>query len=223
MDEMLDPDHGHAGSVDRGDKFEELADFGIRQPARDFVEQQQPGFCCERSGQFESLALEQGQTAGGCIAEMLDAAAMKRFPRLLLCLLAVQGGSEGSRHQRILEYGHTLERLRDLKRPADAGTATRVGSECGDVFSVKQDRSGIAAQIAGDQTEQSGLARSVRSDDTDEFACPNLKRQARDHDHVAIALADVPQFEQRCHCRQLFSSSSLRSALISGAVLLLVM
>src|SRR5262249_54136153 len=73
--------------------------------------------------------------------------------------------AERRRHDQVLEHGHAVERLRNLKRAADAQAAAPFRRQMGDVDAREDDAPGIGRNRAAGDAEQRGLAGRVAARD----------------------------------------------------------
>ncbi len=167
---MVTPD-----SLDVPYQLNELGAFGLGQAAGDFVEQQQPRRARQGTRQFEPLASQEVERAGAAIGKGDQAGAFENvaagIDHLRLALPAAMDRGD----QKIFEHGEVFERMRNLKRSADAGDAAHAWRRAGDVASVKSDRAGIRLEQAGDEIEQRRFAGAVRADDAERLARRDFK------------------------------------------------
>src|SRR5262249_13802021 len=112
----------------------------------------------------------------------------------------------------VLEHGHAVERLRNLKRAADAEAAAAFRRQMGDIDARKDDAPGVGRNRAAGDTEQRGLAGAVRPDDAERLALGDREvERARDH-HGAEALGDFFEGEDGRHAMVTLSAAlSVRS------------
>src|SRR5262249_2894698 len=72
-------------------------------------------------------------------------------------------------HQHVLEHGHAAEELRQLKRPRDAHRGVDVWRAPAHPLPANQNVSAVRVQVAGQQVDERGLARSIWADQPDEI------------------------------------------------------
>src|SRR5262249_777566 len=92
-----------------------------------------------------------------------------------------------------------VERLRNLKRAADAEAAAAFRRQMGDVDARKDDAPGVGRNRAAGDTEQRGLTGPVGPDDAERLALGEREvERARDH-HGAEALGNFFEGEDGRH------------------------
>ena len=100
--------------------------LGLREPAGDLVEQQQPRLSGQRTGQLEPFAVEQCERTGDDVGLAEHARLFERSDRRLVAVaLGAAGGAERRPDQRVLEHGEALERVAGSARsgPCRDGSA----------------------------------------------------------------------------------------------------
>src|SRR5207302_8211817 len=107
--DVLHPDDRNSTLPDLLDDLDQLGDFGIREPAGDFIEQEDARLGREAARELEAFALQQAETAGGTIRVLRQSGFLQdpRGNHVTLDsrkLAAAIGG-----HQQVLEYGHVFE------------------------------------------------------------------------------------------------------------------
>src|SRR6201999_2851513 len=95
----------------------------------------------------------------------------------------------------VLEYGHVGERARHLVSPPDAEPAPGGRVQTRDGLVSEGDDARVGGQIAGDEAEQAGLARSVRPHDPDGVPGPDGQAEVFRDDDLAEALRHVVELE----------------------------
>jgi len=103
---------------------------------------------------------------------------------------ALLGGDE-----QVLEHGHVAERPRHLVGAADAQPGPRGRVQLGDRAPGEADRPGIRGQVAGNEAEQAGLARSVRPHYPDDVPWADGQRQVLSDDDAAEPLHHALELE----------------------------
>src|SRR5262249_33821612 len=106
------------------DQLDQLSAFRLGQAAGHLVKQEQPRLGCERSRQFEPLAIEQCQLAGVTIGFVGEPTLIENFQAACSAItLALTGGSAAlakrCSDKTVLITGDTAKWLRDLERTCD--------------------------------------------------------------------------------------------------------
>src|SRR5262249_55024601 len=106
--------------------------------------------------------------------------------------LAVKGGERD-----VLEQRQFAERARNLEGAPYPLMADRVRRKPRDLLAVEADRTGAGAKRAGDQIEGRALARSVRTDQAEDFARAQLKGHLVDRQESSEAFAKAVNLQHR--------------------------
>jgi hypothetical protein len=88
--------------------------------------------------------------------------------KISMALEATSAGPE--RNAQVLDHRHAGERLRDLEGPDDTEPGPTVGGKGRDVSSVEENSAAVGRQRAANAVDESGLPRSVRSDEAEPLA-----------------------------------------------------
>src|ERR1700722_3583876 len=97
----------------------------------------------------------------------------------------------------VVERAEAGEQRGDLERARDAKEATAMDGKGGDVASVELDIAALRHDLAGQESDQRGLAGTVGADDGVEFAAGNIERDPVGGHHAAEALGQAFDLEQR--------------------------
>src|SRR5262249_47430749 len=109
--------------------------------------------------------------------------------------------AERRRHDQVLELSHAVERLRNLKRAADAQATAPFRRQMGDVDAREDDAPGVGGNRAAGDAEQRGLAGAVRPDDAERLALGEREIERARDDHGAEALGDFFEGKDGRHAR----------------------
>ena len=113
--------------------------------------------------------------------------------------------------RRIVEHAHGPERPNNLMRDGEPAPDARRRRQSTDILAVQQDVSRIRPQHAGNDFQQGRLAGAVGSNQTDELAFGDRKRDVVEDTQSAKSDRDRSRFEDRCH--------ELRSLRVSDATI----
>ena len=111
---------------------------------------------------------------------------------------------------RVVEHGQLRERFDQLEGTGDARRADPVRRQTADRAPAEADLAVVRSMDAGDQVEEGGLARAVRSDERADRVALDGKGGARDRAQAAKRLAHVLDLEQR-HVRASSGRSRARA------------
>ena len=181
------------------DQIDQRRAFMLGQAAGDLVEEKQPRLRRKCACKFESLAIEQREPASRPVCLVGKAALLEQFNATGIGVALATTSAERRRHDQILEHAHAIERLRNLKRSADAHAAAALRRETGDIAAREDDAPGVGPHRAARNTEQRGLAGAVRSDDAERLALGNREVDRVGHDHRAESLRDFIEGEDGGH------------------------
>src|SRR3954454_14078247 len=202
MHDMLDPDDRDAAAMNASDQIDQRRAFMLGPAAGDLVEKKQPRLRRQRACEFEPLAIEQREPAGRPVRLVGKAALLEQLDAARISVALAAPPAARRRHDQILEYAHAVERLRNLKRPADAHAAATFRREARDVASGKDDTPGVGPHGATRDAEQGGFAGAVRSDDPKSLAVGNREIDCLRHDHRTEPLRDLVEGEDGGHRRR---------------------
>jgi hypothetical protein len=107
------------------------------------------------------------------------------------------------RNQEVLEHRQLLEWLRYLEGPPDPHQASPHRFGARDVGSRKGNAAAVHANVAGDEVEQCGFARAIRSDDAERFALGHIKGDIVGDTEGAEILGHLFDTEDRLHAPSL--------------------
>src|SRR5262245_27940709 len=199
VNDVLDPDDRDAAAANVADQVDQRRAFVLGQAAGDLVEQEHARLRGECARELEPLAVEQREAAGGPIRLGREAALLDELDAAPIDVALAAAAAERRRHDQVLEHGHAVERLRNLKRAADAQATAPFRRQMGDVDAREDDAPGIGRNRAAGDAEQRGLAGAVRPDDAERLALGEREvERARDH-HGAEALGDFFEGENGRH------------------------
>src|SRR6185437_876228 len=165
----------------------------------DLVEQQHLRIGRERARQFQPLALQQRQLAGGqvCLAEKIGEA-QEIDAALIGFRFALRRAKRRARKD-VLEYAHVPEWMRNLIGAADAAAAADIGGQSSDILAGETNSARANRQIAGDEVEQRGFSCTVRTENAERLARVERQRQIVDHLESAEILRYMLQGQERRH------------------------
>ena len=90
---------------------------------------------------------------------------LEHLPGLVPGLDLGQATTEAGGGDEVLEHAHRAEGLWHLVAATDPQAAALVRRQSGDVFSLEQHPALVHSNVAGDQVEQGGFARSIGPQD----------------------------------------------------------
>ena len=93
-----------------------------------------------------------------------------------------------------------MENAGNLKGAGDAHARDPIRAKPGNILAPVQDAADIERQIADQNIEQGGLARSVRTDEADDFPLVNRKAAAGHGLHPAKPFRNVTDLENSERC-----------------------
>src|SRR5215469_3256319 len=169
------------------------------------VEQQHDRVGCERHAEFELPVLpvrhlRRDEVAEGGKADIRDelarrpAQARNPFRRLPESEAVALSGLNGERNVSL--GGEAVEDARDLERSRQPEPRAAGGRQLADVAPVEHDPSRIRLEVAGQLSDQRGLAGAVRTDERMGFALADGERHVVGGDERAERLAQVLDLEQ---------------------------
>ncbi len=182
------------------------ADFFRPEAGHRLVEKEQPRLGGERDGNFELAVLAVAEPVDAHVGARLKPDAGERLPRRLAqCRIAPRVFPEtervagmrlhGERH--IVERGEIGKQRGDLERAREPEPAAALDAEMRDVGSVEADAAILRRNLAGQESDQRGLAGAVRADHGVKFAARNFERNGVGRHHAAKALGQALDLQQR--------------------------
>src|SRR3984957_3654365 len=144
----------------------------------------------ERAGNPDLALLPIAQCAG----RHASAISWQKLGEQHLCALARPSSAEAIRRQahfEVLRDGEPLEQAHGLKGARDSGSGKSVGRRAGKPRPVKADLARTRPLEAGEDIDQSRFPRPVRSDQADNFARLEGKRDVLDRRQPAEANGDA--------------------------------
>src|SRR5215212_2828833 len=196
---LLDEEYRDAlGAVEFANGGKDLLHDQRRKPERWLVEQQQARARHQCARDCEHLLLAAGKRAaalGLTLAE--NGKEHKGAFEVFLKVFRIGGGSP---HLEVLEDRHAGEDAPALGRLRYAHAHDLMGGQVGDVSAVVEDASGAGAVDAADRHHQSGLAGTVRADESGDFSLVDVHVDAAKGLDSAIEGFNALDAEQRpCH------------------------
>src|SRR5215469_10818091 len=169
------------------------------------VEQQHDRVGCERHAEFELPVLpvrhlRRNEVAEGGKADIRDelarrpAQARNPFRRLPESEAVALGGLNGERNVSL--GGEAVEDARDLERSRQPEPRAAGGRQLADVAPVEDDPARIRLELAGQLSDQRGLAGAVWTDERMGFALADTERHVVGGDERAERLAQVIDLKQ---------------------------
>ncbi len=156
---------------------------------------------CERTRDFEPLAVGQGQRFrhARAFVEQIELThhVMCRCSRLR----RIGGAQERADHD-VVFHGQRRERPHDLERACDAAAADLIRPPPIDAFALKRDRAIVRLQRARNHVEQRGLAGAVGPDHREDLAALDLEACAIDRHQPPETLRHAGDGKQRAHERR---------------------
>jgi hypothetical protein len=171
----------------------------LGEPAGDLVQQQHARRGGEGARELEPLAVEQREAARRPVRLVGEAALLEQLDATRIDLALAPAAAERRRHHQVLEHGHGVERLRDLKGAADAHAAAPLRRQPRDIGSREQHSPGVRHHGSARHAEQRGLAGPVRADDAERLALGEREIDRLRHDHRAEPLGDFLEGENGGH------------------------
>src|SRR6185312_2099989 len=95
--------------------------------------------------------------------------------------------------------GEAAEDLLALECSAHSVPGAPDGRTLGDVLALERDPAAVGSPMAGDDVEQRGLARSVRTDQPDGFSAVQGEIEVVQRAHAAVADADPLRVKEISH------------------------
>src|SRR5208282_537769 len=133
------------------------------------------------------------ELAGGLIGER---GKIERGEQRLGIAKVLATASISNRDLNILAHGQGEERPRDLEGAVDSGMHEAVRCQAADRAPLEMDRAAVGPVEAGDDIDAGGLARSVRSDQTENFAGVDAEAEGVERAKAAKALDQPVDGEQ---------------------------
>src|SRR5215472_16123046 len=182
---VLDEQHGDATRVDGAHQADHGVDLRGVEPRHHLVKEEERRLRAERARELEALAVGEGEPPH----------ALHHSPRRL----------EGMRHGgvtrergdlHVVEHGELRERAHDLEGARQAEAANLVGPEPDQPVATEADVAVVGEEEAGEQVENRGLPRSVRTDQPQHLALGHGEIEAADGEQSAEALLETRDFEK---------------------------
>ena len=189
------------------------------QCAEGLVEQQHAGFDRQRTRQCDALPLTARELIWISIRQPVELHQLQKpthartdlgLGRALATRLDAQ--PEGD----VVEHRHVPEKRVVLEHETDLAALHR---EPGRIRAVDDDATGIGHFEAGDDPQQRGLAAARRSEESDEFAMPDVERNVVEGGKAPEALGEVPDFDAHAAAVALNGVSASRVLSTAFAVL----
>ena len=148
--------------------------------------------------QLEALAVDERELRGRHVARAAAArpARADGRPRPSRRRAAWRVAAVEPADEDVLARGEPGEGADELEGAGDAPSADPVRREPADGVAGEADLAGVGSQRAGDQVEQRGLARAVRSHDADQLALREREADVADGAHAAEALRHPRHLEE---------------------------
>src|SRR5580658_5648909 len=105
-------------------------------------------------------------------------------------------------HPDIFKNREMREDCADLKGAHDSAARDLSGLFASDVLAAIENAAGAGLQELGEQIEEGGLARTVRSDQGVDFALPDAHRDAVDRDEAVEVLDQTVRLEDYLPCQR---------------------
>src|SRR5499425_2306310 len=192
---VLDEKHGDATRVDGAHQAHHGVDLRGVEPRHHLVEEEERGLCAQRARELEALAVGQREPACELVCPGAEPHALHHPPR----------GLEGIRHRgvtrergdlHVVEHGELRERAHDLEGARQAEAADLVGPEPDQPAATEADVPVVGEKEAGEQVENRGLPRSVRTDQPQHLALGHGEIEAADGEQSAEVLLETRDFEK---------------------------
>jgi hypothetical protein len=149
-----------------------LLHLGMVEPVEAFVGEQKPWLRRERAGKLQLLQRRGSEPVGRDARISRKPDRGQRFfgvlPGLVLRHRAIASEEGGERD--VFQKTQVSKRARDLKSARDAAVADAIGRQPRNVGAFELDPAGIRRVEAGDTVKRRALARSIRPDQTEDFA-----------------------------------------------------
>src|SRR5262249_21891510 len=139
MNDVLDPDDRDPAAANVPDQVYQRRAFVLGEAAGHLVEQEHARLRGERARQLEPLAIEEREAAGGPMGLDCEAALLDELDAAPIDIALAAAAAECRRYHQVLEHGHAVERLRNLKRAADSQPAAPFRRQVGDVDAREDD------------------------------------------------------------------------------------
>ena len=104
--DVLDPDDRNTARAYILDKCNQRCAFVLGEAASDLIKQQHAWTRCEGPGQFQTLSIEQGQSARTSVRLFCQAAALEQLATAIVDRGFALAGTECCGHHDILEHAH---------------------------------------------------------------------------------------------------------------------
>src|SRR5215212_7606212 len=196
---LLDEEDGDSlGAVEFTDGGENLLHDQRREPERGLVQQQQARTCHQCACDGEHLLLAARERAAALALTFAENGKQNKGTfEVFLKVFRIGGGSP---HLKVLEHRHAGKDAPALGRLRYAHAHDLMGGQVGDVSAVVEDAAGAGAVDAADRHHQSGLAGTVRADESGDFSLVDVHVDAAKGLDSAIEGFNALDAEQRpCH------------------------
>ena len=160
-----------------------------------FVEQDQIGAPAQHQRELHPLPLAVRELADRLVGETAKAQSLDLGVNGGIRFLP--GGVTSGRDPEILPRGESIEHARNLGLDADAEPGDFMGLQLGDVDAAEQHGTASRFDLAGQELEESALARAVRSDQTTQLAFGERKVDVANRLDAAEMFAQGTRFDQR--------------------------
>src|SRR5260221_473669 len=222
-DIVLDQQHGDAARADRLDQLPQPERLGGVHAGGGLVERQQLRLRGERARELEAPLIAVRQATGRIVGARADADVVEKVQCAFFYLVfffeslfVLENCTDHScTRARVAPDHHVLER-RQIGEQADVLEGARdardrdpIGREPGDALSIEKKQPLIRRVNAGEQVEQRGLARPVRSDQSKDLAARDRERNVLQRADAAEALRNVLDLQQGAHAAGTESSRFL--------------
>ena len=149
---MLDP-YDRVRGFEGANKLHERLHLLIRQPAGDFVEQQQFGFRSHRFCKFQAFAVEEAKMSRWLIRVNPQPGLIQDAKRMSGRVFRRKSGAVHRCREYVLVHGQLGKWPRDLERPYDSEAGTKMRRYPAHVLIVKPDLPAVGRDDSGEHVE----------------------------------------------------------------------
>src|SRR5690606_17016124 len=196
---VVGDEHADAALLQMADQALDLDDGNGIDAGERFVEQDETRPARERARDLEAPALAAREAHAEAVAPLRDLQVAQQLLERGFALGAVQVGARFEYRADVGGRRQVAEHRRLLRQVADAEAGALVHRQARDVAPVEQDASPVDRDQADDHVEAGGLARAVRSEQTDDLAGAHLEGDVVDDPAAAVLLAEAAGLEN-AHC-----------------------
>ncbi len=169
---LLHQEHRHAILAQLFDDFEDLLNDDRRQPQRRLVEQQQLGLAHQRAGDGEHLLFATGHGAAALLVAFLQA--WEEFEHMVELLLEVRLAGEETAHGEVFLHRQPGEDPTAFRYHGNRLAHDVAGLLAHQLLALEANAAAARLWRTAERHQQGGFARTVGTDQSDDFALLDL-------------------------------------------------